>query len=192
MTSSSTNVKQIRTFGLVAFLFFGCLSGLGILTQKPLPTYLFGLLSMLGIGFIVFPSRLKVIYDTWLKIANGIGRIIILLALVLTYYVIITPTALLKRVFGGRPISLKPDRNTSSYWVPRSEPAQPKDRFLKRYWGAKHGKPVSCFRILGVFENKKALLAAANCYFPFSLRCVNRVYWNQRRCPVYLCPILIL
>ena len=133
MTSSSTNDRQIRTFGLIAFLFFGCLSALGILTQKPLPTCLFGFLSMLGIGFIVFPRQLKVIYDAWLKVAHFIGRTITLLALVLTYYVIITPTALLKRVFGGRPIPLKPDRNTSSYWVPRSEPAQPKDRFLKRY-----------------------------------------------------------
>ena len=133
MTSSSTNVRQIRTFGLIAFLFFGCLSALGILTQKPLPTYLFGFLSMLGIGFIVLPNRLKPVYHGWLKTAHVIGRTITVLALVLTYYVIITPAALLKRVFGGRPISLKPDRNTSSYWVPRSEPAQPKDRFLKRY-----------------------------------------------------------
>ena len=133
MTSSSTNVKQIRIFGLIAFLFFGCLSALGILTEKPLPTYVFGFLSMLGIGFIVFPRRLKVIYDAWLKIAHGIGRTITFLALVSVYYVIITPTALLKRVFGGRPIPLKPDSNASSYWVTRSEPAQPQNRFLKRY-----------------------------------------------------------
>ena len=133
MTSSSTNDRQIRTFGLIAFLFFGCLCALGILTQKPLPTYLFGFLSMLGIGFIVFPSQLKVIYDAWLKVAHFIGKIVTVTALVITYYLVITPTALIKRVFGGRPIPLKPDRNTSSYWVPRSEPAQPKDRFLKRY-----------------------------------------------------------
>jgi hypothetical protein len=133
MTSSSTSVKQIRIFGLTAFLFFGCLSGLGILTQKPLPTYLFGLLSVLGIGFIVFPRQLEVVYDAWLKVAHGIGKTITFLALVLAYYAVITPAALLKRVFGGRPIPLKPDRNTSSYWVARSEPAQPKDRFLKRY-----------------------------------------------------------
>jgi hypothetical protein len=76
---------------------------------------------------------LKGIYAGWLKTAHVIGRMITLLALVLTYYTIITPAALLKRVFGGRPIPLKPDRNTLSYWVSRLEPAQPKERFLKRY-----------------------------------------------------------
>jgi len=133
MTSSSTNTKQIRTFGLIAFLFFGCLSGIGILTHKPLPTYLFGFLSVVGIGLIVLPRQLQVMYGGWLKTAHVIGRMITFLALVLMYYTIITPAALLKRVFGGRPIPLKPDRNSSSYWVSRSEPAQPKERFVKRY-----------------------------------------------------------
>jgi hypothetical protein len=133
MTSSSTDVKHIRIFGITAFLFFGCLSGLGILTQKPLPTYLFGLLSMLGLGFIVLPRQLEGVYDAWLKIAHGIGRTITFLALVLAYYLVITPAALLKRIFGGRPIPLKPDSGASSYWVVRSEPAQPKERFSKRY-----------------------------------------------------------
>ena len=133
MTLSSTDAKQIRIFGIVAFFFFGCLSGLGILAQKPLPTYLFGLLSALGIGFIAFPRQLKGIYAAWLKVAHVIGRGITFLALVAAYYAIITPAALLKQVFGGRPIPLKPDKSASSYWVSRSEPAQPKERFLKRY-----------------------------------------------------------
>jgi hypothetical protein len=104
-----------------------------MLTQNPFSTYLFGLLSALGLGFFVLPSQLKVVYDGWLKVAHGIGRTITFLALVLVYYAVLTPAALLKRVFGGRPIPLKPDGKTLSYWVSRSEPAQPKERFLKRY-----------------------------------------------------------
>ena len=133
MTSSSTDIKQIRIFGLVAVLFFGCLGGLGMLAHKPLPTYLFSVLSVIGIGFIAFPSQLKGIYAGWLKIAHGVGRAITFLALVITYYLVIPPAGLLKRIFGGRPIPLKRDKKVSSYWVPRMEPAQPKDRFLKRY-----------------------------------------------------------
>ena len=133
MTSSSTDVKHIRIFGLIAFLFFGCLSGLGILTQKPLPTYLFGSLSVLGTGFMILPRQLEPVYNGWLRIAHGIGRTITFLALVFAYYAIMTPAALIKRVCGGRPIPLKPDSTASSYWVSRSEPAQPKERFIKRY-----------------------------------------------------------
>ena len=49
------------------------------------------------------------------------------------YYLVVTPFGLLKRLFGGRPLPLKPDRNRSSYWAERPEPAQPKERFTKRF-----------------------------------------------------------
>jgi hypothetical protein len=133
VNSNSTDIKNIRQFGAIAFVLFGCLCGLGIWTKKPIPTYLFGSLSLLGIGFILLPIPLKPVYSTWLRIAHFIGRVITTLILTLAYYLVITPTALIKRVFGGCPLRLKPDKNASSYWVSREEPAQPRERFLKRF-----------------------------------------------------------
>ncbi len=125
--------KEIRKFGIIALIFFGSLCGLGIWTGKPIPTYLFGSLSILGLGFILIPARLRPVYNAWMKIAHVIGRIITTLVLALAYYLVITPSALIKRLFGGRPLPLKPDKEAKSYWVTRTEPAQPKERFLKRY-----------------------------------------------------------
>ena len=133
MSSTSTETREIRKFGLVALVFFGCLCGLGIWKQKILPTYFFGLLSVLGLGFTLFPGPLRPVHTAWLKLAHVLGRIVTTLTLTLAYYLVITPAALLKRVFGGRPLPLKPHRNAESYWVPRGEPAQPKERFPKRY-----------------------------------------------------------
>jgi hypothetical protein len=130
---NSTDIKKIRQFGGVAFVFFGFLCTLGIWSQKPIPTYLFGSLSLLGMGFILLPLTLKPIYETWLTITHFIGRVITTLILTLVYYLVITPAALIKRVLGGRPLPLKPDKNASSYWVPREEAAQPRERFLKRF-----------------------------------------------------------
>jgi len=84
-------------------------------------------------GFILQPAPLKPVYETWLKIAHFIGRVITTIMLTFLYYLLITPAALIKRVFGGRPLPLKPDKNVFSYWVPREEPAQPRERFLKRF-----------------------------------------------------------
>lgn len=98
-----------------------------------MPTYLFGFLSTLGVGFVLIPSQLRPVYLAWLKIAHLLGRTVTTLVLALAYYTVITPSALIKRLFGGRPIAVKPDREVSSYWVERSEPAQPKERFLKRF-----------------------------------------------------------
>jgi hypothetical protein len=125
--------KDIRKFGIIAFVFFGALCGIGLWTKKPVPTYLFGTLSVLGLGFILAPGPLKPLYNAWLKVAHALGRIITMLILSLAYYLVITPTAWIKRLFGGRPLPLKPDRKAFSYWVPRTEPVQPKERFLKRY-----------------------------------------------------------
>jgi hypothetical protein len=133
MNSNSTENREVRKFGVIALVFFGCLCALGIWKQKPLPTYFFGILSVLGLGFILLPGPLKPVHSAWLKIAHMVGRIITTLMLALAYYLVITPAALIKRVFGGRPLPLRPDRNVESYWVPRDEPAQPKERFPKRY-----------------------------------------------------------
>jgi hypothetical protein len=133
VNSNSTEKSVIRKFGIIAFLFFGCLCGLGIWTGKVAPTCLFGSLSILGLGFILIPAPLRPVYSGWLKVAHFIGKAITVVMLTLAYYLVITPSAVLKRIFGGAPIPVKPDKTADSYWVPRDEKAQPTERFLKRY-----------------------------------------------------------
>ncbi len=133
MSLNSTDTKAIRKFGLIALIFFGCLSALGLWREKSLPFYLFGLLSALGLGFILIPNSLKPVYVGWLKTAHFIGRVVTTLILALAYYLVVTPSALIKRLFGGAPLPVKPDKKSSSYWVTRAEPAQPKERYIKRY-----------------------------------------------------------
>jgi hypothetical protein len=132
-SSSIDEGRQIRKFGLIAFLFFGTLAGAGIWRQKPIAICLFGALATLGLGFMLLPAPLKPVYDGWLRVAHAIGRGVTTIMLTVAYYVVITPAAWLKRVFGGRPLPTAPDPEKSSYWVMRTEPVQPKDRFYKRY-----------------------------------------------------------
>lgn len=133
MSLNSTDTKAIRKFGLVALVFFGCLSALGLWKEKPLPFYLFGLLSAMGLGFLMIPNLLRPVYLGWMKIAHFLGRVVTTLILALAYYLVITPSALIKRIFGGVPLPVKPDKKSSSYWATRAEPAQPKERYIKRY-----------------------------------------------------------
>ena len=133
MNSNSTEPGQIRKFGIIAWVFFGLLCGLGIWAKRPVPTCLFGFLSLLGLGFVLIPSQLRPVYGVWLKIAHVIGRILTTLILALAYYLVMTPSAWAKRLIGGRPLPMKPDKGAESYWVARDEPVQPRERFLKRY-----------------------------------------------------------
>jgi UDP-N-acetylmuramyl pentapeptide phosphotransferase/UDP-N-acetylglucosamine-1-phosphate transferase len=133
MTLSSTELKEIRKFGIVAFIFFGALSALGLWNEKYILGSFFCLLSVIGLGFILDPFRFKPVHQIWMKAAHFIGKLITTAVLILTYYAVITPAALLKRIFGGRPLPLTPDKKASSYWVARTEPSQPRDRFLKQF-----------------------------------------------------------
>lgn len=133
MSSNSTDSKDIRKFGTIALIFFGCLAALGFFTGKILPVVLFGFFAALGISFIVAPVRLAPVYKMWLKIGHFIGTVVTTLILTLLYFLLMTPAAILKRFFGGRPLPMKPDKTKPSYWVARDEPAQPRERFFKRY-----------------------------------------------------------
>ena len=133
MTSSSIDVREIRKFGTIAFVFFGILCGLGIWREKLILPYIFGCISLIGLSFLLFPKPVSPVYDRWLKISHFIGRVITVIILTLAFYLVITPSALMKIIFGGRPLPMKPDPNLSSYWVTRSEPVQSRERFMKRY-----------------------------------------------------------
>lgn len=133
MNSNLTEPKEIRKFGWIALVFFGFLFSLCVWLKKPFAPYMFGVLALLGAGFVMIPVGMKPVYRIWLRIAHLIGRGITTLMLTLGFYLVITPAGLLKRVFGGRPLPIKPDKNAATYWVKRMEPAQPKDRFIKRY-----------------------------------------------------------
>lgn len=133
MNLSSTDTKEIRKFGAIAFIFFGALAGVGLWREKFLVTYVFGFLSITGLCFILFPGQLRPVFQLWLKLAHRIGITITTIILTIAYYGVITPSAFFKRIFGGAPLPMKPDPDRDSYWVARSEPAQDKERFYKRY-----------------------------------------------------------
>lgn len=133
MSSSWIEQKDIRKFGLIALVFFGALFSLALWRDKTIPTYLFGVLALLGLAFVAIPGPMRPVHAGWLRAAHAIGRGITIIVLTLAYYLVITPSALLKRIFGGKPISCRIDRDASSYWVAREEPVQTKERFHKRF-----------------------------------------------------------
>lgn len=132
MSSNSTK-REIRKFGLIALLFFGGLCTVAIWRQKVGLTGFFGLLSFMGICFLTLPGPFRPVYRGWLKVAHLIGTLFTMLILTLAYFLVVTPSAWIKKVFGGAPLPSKPDPNRASYWVTRKEPGQPKPRYYLRY-----------------------------------------------------------
>ena len=133
MNSSSTEPAAVRRFGLVAALLFGGLAGFGLWRGKPVPAALFGVLFMAGMFCLALPGPAAPVYRAWMAVAHRIGTGVTTVLLTVAFYGVITPAALVKRVFGGRPLPLRPDPNLPTYWRERSDPFQPRDRFTKRF-----------------------------------------------------------
>ena len=133
MHSTPTDAKEIRKFGGIGFVFFGSLAGIALWRDRPWAILIFGLLALLSAGFMAIPLALAPVYALWLRVAHAIGTGVTVVMLTLAFYLVITPSGLLKRLISGTPIPMKPDKTADSYWVPREASAQPKERFLKRF-----------------------------------------------------------
>ncbi len=127
------SLKETRKFGTIAFFFFGCLIGISYWRNHEILMWFFGILCTFGFLIILLPKQLSFLHKGWMAVGHFIGTTITTVLMSIAYYLVITPFGFLKMIFGGKPLPLKPDKNCNSYWIKRTEPAQPKERFIKRY-----------------------------------------------------------
>lgn len=126
-------IKEIRKFGAVSLVLFFCLAAFALWKEKMAVGSFFSLMALLGLSFTVMPGKMSPVFKVWIKTSHGVGRLITVVILTVAYYLVITPFAVVIRWFSGPILTVKPDPTISSYWLDRSEPAQPKERFTKRY-----------------------------------------------------------
>ena len=63
MSLNSTDIREIRKFGTIALVFFGGLTALAFWKQKLVLMLVFGILSSLGLGFLLLPHPLSPVYN---------------------------------------------------------------------------------------------------------------------------------
>ena len=68
---------------------------------------------------LLAPRVLKYIYIAWMALAFVLGFIVSGILLTLFFFLVITPIGWVARCFGNDFLSLKLDRRTPSYWLPR-------------------------------------------------------------------------
>ncbi len=76
------------------------------------------------------PSLLAPLNRVWTKFGLLLHKVVSPIVLGVMFYLVITPTGLLMRLFGKDPLRLKFDGTAKSYWIPR-EPPGPKPDSIK-------------------------------------------------------------
>jgi len=94
---------------------------------------------LLGIGavFAVFglaaPRALQPIFWAWIKFAIGVNWVMTRLFLSIVYFLLITPTRIVRSLMGIDALNRKLDPKAASYWEePEEQPEDPR-RYLNQY-----------------------------------------------------------
>lgn len=123
-----------RNFG---FLFAGVFSFLSAYAayQGAEPYRVYGWLIasvVVGLVAIVAPTVLTPFNKAWMKLGELMGKVVSPLVLGVIFFVLITPVALVTRLFGRDELRLK-KADVSSYWIDRVPPGPAGDSFNNQF-----------------------------------------------------------
>jgi Saxitoxin biosynthesis operon protein SxtJ len=128
-----TSDRDLRKFGLMVGGVFALL-GLLFLWRHPgrSPYFLWpgGVLMLLG---TILPRALKWTYIGWMSVAFLLGFIMAHVILTLLFFLVITPIGLIARMFGQDFLSLKLNRSTPSYWIPRPQKSRSAAEYERQF-----------------------------------------------------------
>ena len=116
--------KDLRKFGLTVGGVLILLAAVLFYFTKPSAVYfavIGGILVLLG---ITYAQALKPLTKIWMGLAIVLGFFMSRLILTILFYFVLTPIAILAKLFSKKFMPIKPDKNISSYWEKRSAAAK--------------------------------------------------------------------
>lgn len=122
-TSSSTefSVRDGRRFGFQVGIAFLLLGALLLWREKPLGSTVVGSIGgLLLLGGLLVPVKLGPVYRRWMAAALLISKVTTPIFMGIIYYLVLTPTGLLKRLFGRNPI-IHTATEADGYWIRREK-----------------------------------------------------------------------
>ena len=132
-----TGPRALRRFGIVVggiLLAAGGVAGWRAGSAAEVaPAGLLAVGALLVVHGVLRPSALRIPYLVWMGIALVLGWVMTRLVLTAVYFLVVTPVGLIMRISGRDPMHRRPDPDLPTYWIPRSEDEDPRDR-LTKYW----------------------------------------------------------
>ena len=124
--------SELRKFGLTIGIAFAVLGGLLFWRDKSFWIYLEFVAAAFILGGLFLPQVLRPVEHIWMKAARVMGIVMTNVILTLAYFLVVSPMALIMKLFGRDPMSRTFDRSASSYWIP-VDPDGPTGRPDKPY-----------------------------------------------------------
>ena len=120
-TDPEERQRTLRKFGLVMAVAFGVIGGLWAWRGRLFAPYLLTIAAAFLVLGLALPRALGPFERVWMKFAVVLAAVMTRVILTLSFILAITPVGLLRRLFGGDSLGLRPDPDATSYWVPVEE-----------------------------------------------------------------------
>lgn len=108
--------RELRKFGLTLGLVFGLIGVFLLWQQKETFLYFIVSAAVLSLLGIIAPTLLLYLYKIWMSIARAMSWFNTIVILSIIFFLILTPIALIMRLFGKQFIELRWDKSVKSYW----------------------------------------------------------------------------
>lgn len=128
-----SGTKELRQFGWISAVFLLVLGCLSLWKGKHISFYLLGASFLFFVGGLLVPAFLKPLHKAWMTLAVIMGWIMSRIILIFLFIVVLTPTALITRLFGKEYLVRKIDKNEKSYWNIRSRLSKEAREYEKQF-----------------------------------------------------------
>lgn len=133
LKSINSGKAELRKFGLTVGAALAVPGGIFFWLGKPFyPYLLYPGIALILLGLLI-PGILKPSQRLWMAFAVIMGWLMSRVILILLYYLVLTPVALIARVVGKRFLELKWDRSQNSYWNYREKQPADKSGYEKQF-----------------------------------------------------------
>lgn len=120
---SNDHVVEAPTNRSFGFVFAALFLGIGlwpIISNHEVRWWAMSISGMLTLLALLLPHALAYPNRLWMQLGLALGKVTGTVALVVLFFIVITPTGILLKIFGKDPLKLRFDPSTESYWILRT------------------------------------------------------------------------
>ncbi len=120
MNNTKNQTSELRKFGVIMSICLAVLGGLFLWRGKGYYWCFFAISTLFLFFGLALPAVLRPVNRVWMTLSLIMGWFMSRLILIILFYLVLTPTAALLRMFGKDILNISFTKNsTESYWIPR-------------------------------------------------------------------------
>ena len=134
LSNTKNQTSELRKFGVIMSICLAALGGLFLWRDKSYYWCFFAISTWFLFFGLALPAVLRPVNRVWMTLSLIMGWFMSRLILIILFYLVLTPTAALLRMFGKDILNISFTKNsTESYWIPRETGRSEKGDYERQY-----------------------------------------------------------